>query len=176
MWEKAVPKIRAVTTCPAQTGTAFCTPCKGLPNSPSWTPTHEIESGGCQAEQQHESHQLEVTSLGETPTSHSNWKCCFPFPQTPQFHISSGKCCSHRADGVTVTQKLVKQMTIIKHKPPPYPNLFCGGTHMRRDSHLQLCLVNTPPLCSHHIQAPKLTHTWFLSLHDQHRLSARAVF
>lgn len=30
---------------------------------------------------------------------------------------------------------------------------------MRRDSHLQQCLVNTPHLCSHHVQAPKLTHS-----------------
>lgn len=92
---------------------------QGAPKFPLMDPTHEIESGGHRAEQEHESHQLEATSLGGTSTSHSNWKCCFPFSQIPQFHISSSKCCSHRADGLRVTQQLVNQMTMIKLKPSP---------------------------------------------------------
>lgn len=148
---------------------------QGAPRFPLMDPTHGTESGGHQAGQEDKSYQLEATSPGGTSISHNNWKCCFPFPQMPHSHISSGKWYSHRADGLMVTQQLLNQVKVVKHKPPPYPTLFHGGTHMRRDSRLQQCLVNTPHSCSHHDQAQNPTHTWLLSLHDQHRLSARAT-
>jgi len=53
-------------------------------------------------------------------------------------------------------------------QPPVTPVLS-----QRRDSHLQQCqqrLVNTLHWDSHHVQPPKLTPTWLLSLQTQHKL------
>lgn len=167
-----MPKMRAAA-CPAQTGTASFTPCKRLPNSPSWIPCMRLHLKDIRQSKRMKATDLKpllwvghpsATGIGNAVSPSFR---CLNFT-SPQQVLLSQSC-------LMVTQQLVNQMRMIKHKPPPYLTLFHGGSHIRRDSHLQECLVNTPHLCSHHVQAPKLTHTWLLSLHDQHRLSARAT-